>query len=72
MFMPPEKLRDLINSYIKEGRLLKEQISDLCYFMKGGIEWDSAWGMSYEDREILVKTINKRLKEQNPKAKEYM
>lgn len=40
--------------------------------MKGGIEWNSAWGMSFEDREIAIKIINKRLKEQNPRAKEYM
>jgi len=40
--------------------------------MKGGVEWNSLWGMSYEDREILVKVINKRIKEQNKGAKEYM
>jgi hypothetical protein len=51
---------------------LREQVADICYFMKGGIEWDSAWGMSFQDREIIIKTINKRLKEQNPGGKEYM
>jgi hypothetical protein len=40
--------------------------------MKGGVEWNSAWGMSYEDREIAIRIINKRLKEQNPNSKEYM
>lgn len=40
--------------------------------MKGGIEWNSAWGMSFEDREIIVRVINKRLKEQNPNGKEYL
>lgn len=40
--------------------------------MKGGVEWESAWGMSHEDREIIIKRINKILKEQNPNAKEYM
>ena len=40
--------------------------------MKGGVEWDSAWGMSFQDREIIINTINKRLKEQNPGGKEYM
>lgn len=40
--------------------------------MKGGVEWNSAWGLSYEDREIIVKVLNRRLKEQNPGAKEYM
>ncbi|HEY6437531.1 MAG TPA: hypothetical protein VIY47_13145 [Ignavibacteriaceae bacterium] len=52
--------------------MIKEQITDICYFMKGGIEYNSAWGMSYEDREFAVKAINARLKEQNPNAKEYM
>ena len=40
--------------------------------MKGGIEWESAWGMSFQDREIAIKVINKRLKEQDPHGKEYM
>ena len=40
--------------------------------MNGGVEWNSAWGMSYEDREISIRTISKRLKEQNPGGKEYM
>jgi hypothetical protein len=70
--MPPEKLGDLIDSLIKDGVALKEQIADICYFMKGGVEWESAWNLSFEDREVIVKRINKRLKEQNPNAKEYM
>ena len=72
MFYPPEKLDDLIESYIKDGIALKEQIVDICYHMEGGIEWNSAWGMSFEDREIAIKVINKRLKEKNPGGKDYM
>lgn len=70
--LPPDQLGDLINSYIKDGIALKEQITDICYFMKGGVEWESGWNLSFEDREIIVRRINKRLKEQNPNAKEYM
>ena len=72
MTLPAEQLGDLIQSYIKDGLALKDQIADICYFMKGGIEWNSAWGMSFEDREVIVKVINRRLKEQNPNSKEYM
>lgn len=64
-------MSDLINQYAKESNILKEQIADICYFMNGGIEWNSAWGLSFEDREIIIKVINKRIKEQNPGAKEY-
>lgn len=70
--MPPNELGDLVNSYIKESVMLKEQISEICYFMRGGVDWNSAWGMSFEDREIMVKVINRRLKEQNPSSKDYM
>jgi len=52
--------------------LLKEQIAEICYFCKGGVEYNSAWGMSYLDRETMIKVINNRLKEQNPGSKEYM
>ena len=72
IFLPPDDLGAMIQSYIKDGAALKEQIADICYFMKGGIEWNSAWGMSFEDREIVVKVLNKRNKEQNPGGKEYM
>lgn len=40
--------------------------------MHGGVEWDSAWNLSFEDREIIIKIINKHIKEQNPSGKEYM
>ncbi len=40
--------------------------------MKGGVELNSAWGMSFEDREIAVRVINKRRKEENPNGKDYM
>lgn len=40
--------------------------------MQGGIEYNSVWGMSFEDREIAIKTINKKLKQENPGAKDYM
>lgn len=51
---------------------MKEQILEICYFMRGGVDYNSAWGMSFEDREIAIAVINKRLKEQNPNGKDYM
>ena len=40
--------------------------------MQGGLEWNTAWGLTFEDREIIIKRVSKRLKEQNPNAKEYL
>lgn len=63
---------DLIQSYVKDGLALREQIAEICYAMNGGADYNTVWGMSYEDREILVKVINRRIKEQNPDGKEYL
>jgi len=40
--------------------------------MGGGLEFNSAWGMSYLDREVAIKVINRKIKKDNPGAKEYM
>ncbi len=39
--------------------------------MKGGVEYDSAWEMSFADRKRSIKIINRHLKEMNPDGKEY-
>lgn len=70
--MPPDRLSDLIKSYEAEAYALKEQITDICLHMNGGVEYSTAWGMSFEDREIAIKRINKRNLEKNPGGKEYM
>lgn len=72
MFLRPEQIGDLISSYARDARALREQISEICYVAKGGVEFNTAWGMSFEDREILIKVINKKIKEENPNGKEYM
>jgi hypothetical protein len=44
----------------------------ICCYAEGGIEWASAWEMSAEDREIIFEVMKKKMKDQNPNAKEYM
>ena len=70
--MPPEKLSDLIQSYVRESSALREQITEIALHMSGGIEWNNLWGASFEDREIMIKVINRKIKSQNPNAKEQM
>jgi hypothetical protein len=41
--------------------------------MKGGIELNTAWGLSFRDRELMIKVINKKLKDEQPVGgKEYL
>lgn len=72
IFFPPEKIGEMIKSFEQESKALSEQIVEICYLMGGGIDYNTAWGMSFLDREIAIKVINKKLKEKNPGGKEYM
>jgi len=36
------------------------------------MDYNTAWGLSFHDREMVIKVVNRRLKEQNPGGKEYM
>jgi hypothetical protein len=70
--LPPEELGDLIKAFEKDSTVLREQIGEICYFMNGGLEWNSAWGLCFSDREMLIKIVNRRRKEQDPNGKDYM
>lgn len=70
--MPPEVLGDLIRKFSDESNMIREQILEICVAMQGGIDFNTAWGMSFEDREFAVKVVNKRIKASNPDGKEYM
>jgi hypothetical protein len=51
---------------------LHRQISDICYWMKGGISWDEAWALSFRDRERLIKNLNEKIRQQSGDTREYM
>jgi hypothetical protein len=45
---------------------------DICLHMEGGVDFNTAWGMSFSDRELAIKMINKKNKNANPNAPEYL
>ena len=72
MHSTPEQLMDLIKQLEQESDSIYNQIIDICYFMKGGVNWDQAWGMSFADRERIIIKLNKHHKEQSGDTKEQM
>ena len=50
--------------------MLEEQIVDICVYSEGSIDYNTAWGISFQDRERIGKAINKKNKPEG--GKEYM
>lgn len=70
--MPSDKLSDLIKSFKEEEVALRTQISEISLYMGGGCELNTAWGLSFSDREILIRLINKKIKAESTSKKEYL
>ena len=41
----------------KERRAIKNQITEICWYMRGSITWEEAWSLSDTDRNDIVKYI---------------
>ena len=68
--LPLEELSDLLKSLRRDQRALTKQIVDVCIHSEGSIDYNTAWGLCFEHRELIVKAINK--KNQPEGGKEYM
>jgi len=62
----------MIQDMGKIEEAIHSQITDICYYMRGGITWNEAWSLSYSDREKLITSIGKKLKAASGDTTEYM
>lgn len=40
--------------------------------MKGGVTWEEAWGLSYTDRELMIESLNEKIRKESGDTTEYM
>ena len=38
---------------------LEEQIAEMVIFSEGSISWTEAWGLAFQERQLIIKTVNK-------------
>ena len=62
MTLDLEGINKLVVEYEKESKALKDQIFRLCWYMRGSISYhESLELLSFEDREIIGRIIEKNL-----------
>jgi hypothetical protein len=55
-----EEVDEIFLELAKESEALIDQITDICWYMRGSINWDQAWDvLSYKERRKLFAYINK-------------
>lgn len=61
----PREIEATIAEYRKESRALIDQITEICWYMRGGVTREEAWQMSHEERKSVMKLIDANIKRVN-------
>lgn len=61
MALNNEEILSLLEQLDKESKALKKEIIKICWFMRGGITYDQAMELSYEERNMIADLINDNL-----------
>jgi hypothetical protein len=52
---------ELINDYERQARAAKEEALKMAWYMRGGLSYEDAMSLGYEEREIIGDLIKKNL-----------
>lgn len=61
MTLSNEEIAELIDSYDKDSKALKQQLLTFCWYMRGSISYDDAVMLCHEDRQMIAKIIKENL-----------
>lgn len=65
MTLTNEEVIKLLDDYDRDSKALKKYIYKLVWYMRGGINLDQAFEISYQDREIVNKIIEDNIETSN-------
>lgn len=65
-----EEVKDQLLTYQRLNERIERTIIEICYYMKGGVTWEEAWGMSCLQRHAVIDFVNEINKD--PDAQELL
>jgi hypothetical protein len=51
----------MLDNFDRESKAIKEELLKVCWYMRGGISLDDAMSLSFQEREMISKIIEKNL-----------
>lgn len=61
MYLDPESIDKLIKDLDRETKAVKEELLRMCWFMRGGLDYDQAHLMTAQERELVNKIVKENL-----------
>jgi hypothetical protein len=54
-------INEMVKDYELESKAIKDELFRICWYMRGGVTYSESLLLSFEDREIISKIIEKNL-----------
>lgn len=61
MTLDNSDILELLERLDRESKALKEELLNICWFMRGSISYDEAMMLSSDDRELIAKIIKRNM-----------
>lgn len=61
MTLDQDAIMELVNSYERQSRAIKDEILRFCWYMRGGINYSDAMFLSSDERKIISEIIKDNL-----------
>ena len=72
MTTEPSDIAKVIGEMERDTKGIRKQIIDICFHMKGGINYNEGWTLSFEDRKTIIEDLDKKLKKMSGDTREFM
>jgi hypothetical protein len=56
-----EEINKVVNDYDLDSKAIKDELFRICWYMRGGVTMSESMMLSFEDREIIAKIVEKNL-----------
>ena len=61
MTLSNEEIVELLDGFDKDVKATKQDLLKICWFMRGGITYDEAVMLSFQERELINKIVKDNL-----------
>lgn len=59
--MKPEEIESYLAELAFAAEAITKEVADICWYMRGSINWDQAWRLSSRHRKIIINLIRKNI-----------
>lgn len=59
--MKPEEIESYLAELAFAAEAITKEVADICWYMRGSVNWDQAWRLSSRHRKIIMNLIKKNV-----------